>query len=76
MQNSVPHTSRNSCTDSPAKVAGPAIGAEATDGRPREALLSAWGLGKGFLQDWRLRWDLKDVQAEGAVWAKDLSCVR
>lgn len=52
------------------------MGAEATDGRPREALLSAWGLGKGFLQDWRLKWDLEDVQAERAVCTKDLSCMR
>lgn len=29
----------------------------------------------GFLWDWRLKWDLKDVWAEGCV-GKDLSCVR
>lgn len=52
------------------------MGTEATAKRPGEVLLPAWGLEKGFPQDWKLKWDLKDDQAEGAVWTKDLSCVR
>lgn len=44
------------------------MGTEATAKRPREVLLPAWGLKKGFPHDWiALKWELKDDQAEGAV---------